>query len=59
MPVAVSGMTTLRPKVSMCRCEGSPSPAAALKNQTPFKLVFFINNSSTRQSGDDYTLIGT
>jgi len=26
MPVAVSGMTTLRPKVSMCRCEGSPSP---------------------------------
>jgi hypothetical protein len=26
MPVAVSGMTTLRPKVSMCRCEGSACP---------------------------------
>jgi hypothetical protein len=25
MPVAVSRMTILRPKVSMCRCEGSPS----------------------------------
>jgi len=23
---AVSRMTVLRPKVSMCRCEGSPSP---------------------------------
>ena len=26
VPVAVSRMTVLRPKVSMCRCEGSPSP---------------------------------
>jgi hypothetical protein len=26
MPVPVSRMTVLRPKVSMCRCEGSPFP---------------------------------
>ena len=26
MRIAVSRMTVLRPKVSMCRCEGSPSP---------------------------------
>jgi hypothetical protein len=26
IPVVVSRMTVLRPKVSMCRCEGSRSP---------------------------------
>ena len=41
MPVAVSRMTVLRPWVSMCRCEGSPSP-----HELSFTLVRLRNDLS-------------